>query len=86
MGRAVVVGGGRRGEVELVAEGQEVSGLLLAVARIEGLDPVGAERADQVLDLVRLGDVPVGVGDDGGATGGADQLDRLRGTCGSPSP
>ena len=78
VGGAVVVGGGGGDQVELLAELQQVGGLLLAVGRVEGLDAVGAERADQVLDLVGLGDVPVGVGDDGDAAGGADQLDRLR--------
>ena len=79
MGRAVVVGGGGGDEVELLAELEQVGGLLLAVGRVEGLDAVGAEGADQVVDLARLGDVPVGVGDDGDAAGLVDQLDRLLG-------
>ena len=53
VGGAVVVGGGGGDEVQLLAERQQVGGLLLAVGGVEGLDPVGAERADQVLDLGR---------------------------------
>ena len=53
MGRAVVVGGGGGDEAELVAEVEQVGGLLLAVGRVEGLDPVGPQRADQLVDLAR---------------------------------
>ena len=58
-------------------------GLLGGVRRVEGLDPVEADVADQALDQVAhlLGvlDVPVGVGDDGDAAGVVDDLDRLLG-------
>ena len=53
VGRAVVVGGGGRDQVELGAELEQVLGLLLGVGGVEGLDPVGAEAADQVVDLAR---------------------------------
>src|SRR3954471_12184579 len=53
VGRAVVVRGCGGDEVELVAELQEVLGLLFSVARVEGLDAVGAQGVDQVLHLCR---------------------------------
>ncbi len=39
-------------EVELLAELEAVPGLLRGVRRIEGLDPVEADVADQALDQV----------------------------------
>ena len=41
VGGAVVVGGGGRDQVELLAERQQVRGLLPGVGRVEGLDAVG---------------------------------------------
>ena len=58
---------------------EQVGGLLLGVGGVEDLDPIDAKDADQLLDLGGLGDVPVGVGDDGDAAGVVDQLDRLLG-------
>ena len=52
MGRAVEVGGAGRDEVELLAELEAVRGLLLGVRRVEALDPVEADVADEALDQV----------------------------------
>ena len=58
-------------------------GLLRGVRRVEGLDPVEADVADEALDqvanLVGILDVPVGMGDDGDPAGVVDQLDGLLG-------
>ena len=54
VGRAVVVGGGGWNQVELLTERQQVFRLLFAVGRVEGLDSVDVEGADQLLDLGRL--------------------------------
>ena len=58
-------------------------GLLGGVRRVEGLDPVEPDVADEALDQVAnlLGvlHVPVGMGDDGDAAGVVDQLDGLLG-------
>ena len=70
-------------EAELLAELEAVPGLLGGVRRVEGLDPVEADVADealdQVADLLGILDVPVGMGDDGDAAGLVDQLDGLLG-------
>ena len=83
MGRAVEVRRRGRDQAELLAELEAVLRLLLGVRRVEGLDPVEADVADealdQVADLLGLGDVPVGMGDDGDAAGLVDQLDGLLG-------
>ena len=63
----------------LLAEGEQVPRLLLAVGRVERLDPVDAERPDQLLDLGRVGDLPVGSGDDGDSARLLDRLHRLLG-------
>ena len=53
--------------------------LFLAVGWVEGLYSVDREDADQVIDLMGRGDVPVGMGYYGDAAGLVDQLDRLLG-------
>src|SRR6478672_9930749 len=62
-----------RNEVELLAELETVRGLRLRVRRVEGLDAVqpdvALEAGDQVPHLAGLGDVPVGMRDDGHAAG-----------------
>src|SRR6186997_2617984 len=52
VGRTVVVGAGGGGKVQFVAQAEQVLGLLAGVGRVEGLDSVGGQRADQVLDLL----------------------------------
>ena len=49
---AVEVRGGGRDEPELLAELEAVLRLLLGVRRVEGLDPVEADVADEALDEV----------------------------------
>ena len=81
--RSVEVRRGRGDEVELLAELEAVLGLRGRVWRIEGLDPVEADVADQALDqvadLLRVLDVPVGVGDDRDPARLVDQVDGLLG-------
>ena len=80
MGRAVVVGRGRWGSGRARSQRSSRWAVCsLVCGRVEGLDAVGGERADQVVDLVGRRDVPVGVGEDGHAARLVDQLDRLLG-------
>ena len=83
VGGAVEVRGAGRHEAELLAELEAVPGLGRRVRRVEALDPVELDIADealhQVADLVGILNVPVGMGDHGDPAGVVDQLDGLLG-------